>query len=256
MKYFTIENETNNIMIHGSAMEAEAFPNSERFSSEAALAKLAADWPAARLVEVWNGLPGETRVKKFKDRAAERYRGFGKLDLRTSTRLPRLPKKPRWFPSRLRLLSPRNRSAAGGGRTPSPRNPPLPGSLPPQSPDVAPEAPPTTQKATRAKKAPAAASPRGSWCTPGRQQDEPGYLDAQARGRYDAGGDHVRDAVAKTYYSRPAQRGGRANEESRADRNQREGGRETRLLHQIVSQNQGAPSPPPDSRPGGFFCPW
>jgi len=29
MKNFTIENETNNIMIHGSAKEAEAVPNSE-----------------------------------------------------------------------------------------------------------------------------------------------------------------------------------------------------------------------------------
>jgi hypothetical protein len=66
---FTIENETNNIMIHGSAKEADAVPHSERFSNEAALAKLAADWPAARLVEIWNSLSGETQVKKFKDRA-------------------------------------------------------------------------------------------------------------------------------------------------------------------------------------------
>jgi hypothetical protein len=69
MKNFTIENETNNIMIHGSAKEAEAVPNSERFSNEAALAKMAANWAAARLVEIWNSLPGETPVKKFKDRA-------------------------------------------------------------------------------------------------------------------------------------------------------------------------------------------
>lgn len=69
MKHFTIENETNNITIYGSAKEAEAVPNSERFSNEAALAKLAANWPAARLVEIFNGLPGVTEVKKFKDRA-------------------------------------------------------------------------------------------------------------------------------------------------------------------------------------------
>src|SRR5277367_6482723 len=69
MKNFTIESETNNIMIHGSAKEADAVPNTERFSNEAALAKLAANWPAARLVEIWNSLPGETAVKKFKDRA-------------------------------------------------------------------------------------------------------------------------------------------------------------------------------------------
>jgi hypothetical protein len=69
MKHFTIENETNSITIHGSAKDAEAVPNSERFSSEAALAKLAANWPAARLIEIWNSLPGETPVRKFKDRA-------------------------------------------------------------------------------------------------------------------------------------------------------------------------------------------
>src|SRR5580658_4952464 len=69
MKNFTIENESNNITIHGSAKEAEAVPDSERFSNEAALAKLAANWPAARLVEIWNSLPGATEIKKFKDRA-------------------------------------------------------------------------------------------------------------------------------------------------------------------------------------------
>jgi len=69
MKHFTIENDTNNIMIHGTAKDADAVPDTERFSNEAALAKLATNWPAARLVEIWNSLPGETSVKKFKDRA-------------------------------------------------------------------------------------------------------------------------------------------------------------------------------------------
>lgn len=69
MKHFTIDNETNNITVYGSAKEADAAPNSERFSSEATLGKLAADWPAAKLVEIWNSLPGVTPVAKFKDRA-------------------------------------------------------------------------------------------------------------------------------------------------------------------------------------------
>src|SRR5580704_891567 len=68
MKSFTIDAE-NNITIHASVKEAEAVPNSERFSNEGALAKLAANWPAARLVEIWNSLPGESPVRKFKDRA-------------------------------------------------------------------------------------------------------------------------------------------------------------------------------------------
>ena len=63
MKNFTIDNETNNIAVHGSVKEADGVPNSERFSNEAALAKLAANWPAARLVEIYNTLPGETQER-------------------------------------------------------------------------------------------------------------------------------------------------------------------------------------------------
>src|ERR1700733_11274362 len=40
VKTFTIENGTNNIMIHASVKEAEAVPDSERFGNEAALGKL------------------------------------------------------------------------------------------------------------------------------------------------------------------------------------------------------------------------
>src|ERR1035441_3007041 len=69
MNTFTIESETNNIAIHTTIQDAEAVANAERFRTEAQLAKLAAAWPAARLVEIWNSLPGETLVKKFKNRA-------------------------------------------------------------------------------------------------------------------------------------------------------------------------------------------
>src|SRR5580704_2834606 len=68
MKIFTIENDTNNITAHATVQEAEAVANAERFRNEAGLSKLAADWPAARLVEIWNSLPGVTPLKKFKDR--------------------------------------------------------------------------------------------------------------------------------------------------------------------------------------------
>ena len=68
MKYFTIDTE-NNITIHASAKEAEAVGNTERFSTSAGLAKLAEKWPAARLVEIWNSMPGASPVKKFTDRA-------------------------------------------------------------------------------------------------------------------------------------------------------------------------------------------
>ena len=69
MKAFTIENETNNITVHATMQDADAVADAVHFRNEAALLRLAANWPAARLVEIWNSLPGETPVKEFKDRA-------------------------------------------------------------------------------------------------------------------------------------------------------------------------------------------
>ena len=42
--------------------------DAEKFTSENELAKLAAQWPARRLVEIWNGMHGVRRVAKFRDR--------------------------------------------------------------------------------------------------------------------------------------------------------------------------------------------
>src|SRR4051794_33995887 len=64
---FTITRDTNNITLHASLEEAEAITNAESFQTEARFAELAADWPVARLIEIWNCLPGATPVKKFKD---------------------------------------------------------------------------------------------------------------------------------------------------------------------------------------------
>ncbi len=41
----------------------------ERFIIAEEFASLAANWPTSRLIEIWNGIPGVTPVKKFKDRA-------------------------------------------------------------------------------------------------------------------------------------------------------------------------------------------
>jgi hypothetical protein len=68
MKTFTIESETNNITAHTTAKEAESVIGADQFATAASLAGLANDWPAARLVEIWNSLPGATPVRKFKDR--------------------------------------------------------------------------------------------------------------------------------------------------------------------------------------------
>jgi hypothetical protein len=67
MKAFTIDAE-NNIMAHASAKAAPKTEGTELFTSQDALAELAAAWPASRLVEIWNSLTGVTPVKKFTDR--------------------------------------------------------------------------------------------------------------------------------------------------------------------------------------------
>jgi hypothetical protein len=68
MTTFTIENESNNIILHASLAEAEVLAETERFSSSEELAELAANWSAARLIDIWNGLPGVKPVTKFKDK--------------------------------------------------------------------------------------------------------------------------------------------------------------------------------------------
>ena len=66
MATFTIDSDNN---ITGYA-PGEAVPDndSEQFTTESELAQLAAQWPAARLVEVWNSIPGLAPVRKFTSR--------------------------------------------------------------------------------------------------------------------------------------------------------------------------------------------
>jgi hypothetical protein len=70
---FTIDTH-NNVAAHAAAPAST--DNLQSFTSEKELAKLAADWPAARLVEFWNSFAGVTPfddlkpVKKFTSRQA------------------------------------------------------------------------------------------------------------------------------------------------------------------------------------------
>ena len=69
MTTFTIDAD-HNITAYANAAEAKQGDAAGmiQFDSQAALAKLSADWPLSRLVEIWNGIPGQTPVKKFQDR--------------------------------------------------------------------------------------------------------------------------------------------------------------------------------------------
>ena len=66
MATFTIDSD-NNITGYASG-EAVPDGNTERFTTESELGQLAALWPAARVVEVWNSIPGLAPVRKFTSR--------------------------------------------------------------------------------------------------------------------------------------------------------------------------------------------
>jgi Protein of unknown function (DUF3489) len=65
MSTFTIDAD-HNITVYdttkAAAKNAAALP---RFSSQAELAQLAANWPASRWIEVWNSIPGHKPVSKL-----------------------------------------------------------------------------------------------------------------------------------------------------------------------------------------------
>jgi hypothetical protein len=63
---FTIDAENNITAIETGAVLPE---DTQQFATQKELSKLAAEWPAERLVEIWNSLPGVKPVKKFTTRA-------------------------------------------------------------------------------------------------------------------------------------------------------------------------------------------
>jgi hypothetical protein len=66
MKSFNIDRE-NNITAFTKRKDAES-ANRDTFRSETELSELTAAWPASRLVEIWNSIPGFVPVKKFTNR--------------------------------------------------------------------------------------------------------------------------------------------------------------------------------------------
>ena len=66
MKLFSIDRE-NNITAFAKRKDAEA-ATGDTFRSETELSELTAAWPASRLVEIWNSIPGCVPVKKFTNR--------------------------------------------------------------------------------------------------------------------------------------------------------------------------------------------
>ena len=64
MTSFTIDAD-DHIAIATGALKPKG---ADHFTSRDELAHLTTQWPASRLVRLWNGLPGVTPVKRFTDR--------------------------------------------------------------------------------------------------------------------------------------------------------------------------------------------
>ena len=67
MKVFSIRAD-NQVVVLSSEQQVSEEAAAGQFRNREELAKLAQDWPIARLVEVWNGLPGVKPVRKFENR--------------------------------------------------------------------------------------------------------------------------------------------------------------------------------------------
>jgi hypothetical protein len=72
MPTFTIDTD-NNVTAYTTLDEAtHADASLPRFSSAAELAKLAAGWPVGRIIEIWNSIPGNTKLTKLGPKGAAR----------------------------------------------------------------------------------------------------------------------------------------------------------------------------------------
>jgi hypothetical protein len=163
MKAFTIDIE-NNITVYASPKTAPKTDGSEAFGSEKELTGLAANWPAARLVEIFNSLPGNAPVRKFTDR---------------KTAVSRIWKALQSFAENAPVVESVEETTPAPEATPAAEQtteavqpvaavPETPFDAPvaPQSADVTPKEAPAKKKANRAKKAPKparkATTPAGS----------------------------------------------------------------------------------------------
>jgi len=101
MKTFTIDAD-DNISVFSSVEEAGQQAGVERFHSVDQLMALAESWPAIRLVEIWNSLPGVKPVKKFKDRKTAVARIWTAIERLKPAEAPVKPKPDKAAKGKLR----------------------------------------------------------------------------------------------------------------------------------------------------------
>ena len=148
MTIYTIANESNNVIAHLSEQDADVVTGAERFSSEEELANLAQSWPTARLVAIFNNLPGVTPVKKFTDRKTAINRIWNVVSAIENAASPAIEE------SDVAEVAPQTDAIPEPEPTPEAEPTTAPEAA--QGPDVAPADAPSLQKTTRAKKTPTA----------------------------------------------------------------------------------------------------
>ena len=100
-------------IVLGTSKEPAA--GSVEFASDTELAAITADWPVGRLVDLWNRLPGLTRVRKFTDRETAVRRiwralqGLGASATAANARAPKANRPPKTART--------NAPEAGGSKT-------------------------------------------------------------------------------------------------------------------------------------------
>src|SRR6266404_8678231 len=70
MTTFRMDAENNITAVTSGQQISQSEGETETFSSRQELTALAEKWPAARLVEIWNGLPGVEAIERFTSRQA------------------------------------------------------------------------------------------------------------------------------------------------------------------------------------------
>lgn len=163
---FTISKD-NHITVLDTIAEAERQPETEHFTNAEELAELASNWPTARLVEIWNNLPGVTPVKKFTDRSTgvtRIWKALLELAPATERSTDALETEPQGEP-----VSEETDSLAEKPGTEEPETPVPPGEqdapVAPETRDVAPHAATPTEQPTLTKRARNAAPREGSKST-------------------------------------------------------------------------------------------
>src|SRR5450756_2227153 len=87
MHRYVIDPE-NNITIYESGYGVPEAEGTEEFKRREELGHLADGWPAARLVEIWNSLPGVVPVSKFTNRSVAVGRVWKVLQCLNPTKAP------------------------------------------------------------------------------------------------------------------------------------------------------------------------